>query len=172
LPPGTGPKVDIRGNPVIILPPIITANGEINIGIDIGEVNFNSTKGNPTPDTPTAADTLDGEGALTGGGDNEFGDPPEGERWVGCLVTLTTTPVGLGIIPQSIPNDIYAEIVGNARLRFNNGSSAGYDTPIQYRFKALALWEPTRGMNPTGVFVNLRPGFAYQVTPLSVPLEN
>jgi hypothetical protein len=56
-------------------------------------------------------------------------------------------------------------------LRFDNGANIGYDTPIVIKSKSVWLWEPVRGANPAGVFVNVRPGLGYTVRPYSVPLE-
>jgi hypothetical protein len=85
---------------------------------------------------------------------------------------LTTVPEGTGIIPQSLPQTVYTAVQGNARLRFDNSAGGGYDTPIAIKSKSVWVWEPVRGANPAGVFVNVRPGVSYSVRPYSVPVED
>lgn len=173
LPPDTGPSIDIRGNPTLVLPPNIFVSPTANVGVEIGEINLGGGgAGGGPPSEPLPGDDIPGEGSEEGGGETDFPEPPDGERWVGCCISLTSTPPGLGIIPQSIPQDVYPEVVGNARLRFGVGSVVGHDTPIQLRSKTVCLWEPVRGLQPKGVFVNLKPGFSYTVKPYSVPIED
>lgn len=173
LPPGTGPAIDIRGNPVLVLPPNLFVSPTVNVAVDVGEISFgNGGAGGGAPGGPVGGAVQPGVGSGAGGGDNPFGEPPDGERWVGCKVTLTEKAKGLGVIPSSIPNEVYAEVVGNARLKFSSGTVSGLDSPVQLRSEVVCLWEPVRGMQPTGAFVNLKPGFSYTVQPYSVPLED
>lgn len=118
----------------------------------------------PGPEGPIPGDNKDENG------DNDFGDPPEGERWVGCSVDQVIEPIGVGSIPSAEPDRIYPSVVGNARLVFGNGTRE-LDTPIQIRSRRVFLWEGIEGCNPTGCRVNVAPGFSYEVTPFSVPVE-
>lgn len=174
LPPGTGPTIDIRGNPILVLPPTLVVAPDISVDLPPVEVNIGgkaAAGGNAEP--PIAGPEETGAGSGDGGGDNDFGEPPEGERWVGCCVKILTAPVGQGIIVSSYPNNIYPNAIGNVRLKFQAGvSSPTYDTPIRNYQETSCVWEPTRGLNPVGCFVNLLPGFTYSVTPYSVPNNN
>jgi hypothetical protein len=172
LPPGTGPTVNIRGGVVVVLPPTLEINPDLTVELPIGEINLGTGTGGGPAEEPLPGDELAGEGSGTGGGENDFGDPPDGERWVGCCIAITSAPVGSGVIPSSIPHDVYPIVVGNARLKFQGPSGPlTYDTPIQKRQETSCLWEPVRGMAPVGCFVNLLPGYSYTVRPYSVPLE-
>lgn len=173
LPPGTGPQLDVRGNVVLVLPGAIQISPEFTLELAPGEINIGGAGGTGAPAVePLAGDETEGDGSGVGGGDNDFGDPPEGERWVGCCVTITDRPQGSGSIPQSEPQTIYPAIVGNVRLRFKADSEASeYDTPLQNRQRTTCVWEPVRGLKPVGVRVNLLPGFEYTFRPYSVPLE-
>lgn len=172
LPPGTGPSFDIRGNPIIIFPPTLEIAPDITVELSPGEFDFGGGTGGGPAEPPIAGDPIEGDGGGTGGGENDFGEPPDGERWAGCCVKITESPIGWGVIPQSVPNDVYPAIAGNIRLRFAAGSAGSdYDTPIRAQQETSCVWEPVRGLAPTGCFVNLLPGFDYTVIPYSVPLE-
>lgn len=172
LPPDTGPSFDIRGNPIFVLPPTLEVSPDFNIDVPIGEINLGSGTGNGPAAPPAPGEESPGEGTGEGGGDNDFPEPPDGERWVGCCVTITATPPGAGAIPQAEPQSIYPTTIGNVRLRFRGFSGGSeYDTPVVNRQKTTCVWEPVRGLEPVGVRVNLLPGYSYSYRPYSVPQE-
>jgi hypothetical protein len=165
FPPGEEPGVEPDGQPFFFVPPV---DNPVYGGDDldpIPETPGGGGTGGPT-EPPTAGDEQ--EGAP---GDENFPEPEEGTRWVGCCIRLTTIPVGTGTVPGTSPETILTQVVGNARLLFDSASGDGYDTPVQIRSAGLCLWEPVKGLSPTGVRVNLKPGFAYAFTPYSVPEE-
>ncbi len=172
LPPGTGPSFDIRGNPIIILPPTLEIAPDINIELAPGEFNFGGGTGGGPAEPPLPGEDSPGAGTGVGGGENDFDEPPDGERWAGCCVTITSSPPGAGSIPQAEPQSIYPRTVGNVRLRFAGADGVNeFDTPLVNRQKTTCVWEPVRGLRPTGVRVNLLPGYSYSYRPYSVPLE-
>lgn len=168
LPPGTGPQIDIRGNPVLVLPPNFSLNPNFDIGFDVGEISFGGG-GGLGDEPPLPGEELPGSNGGAGGADDEFGPPPDGERWVGVCIKISARPIGSGSIPGSEPYDVYPTIVGNARLIFASNSAVGADTAVRVQGKETCLWEPVTGLRPTGIFVNLLPGFTYTRTPYSVP---
>lgn len=172
IPPDTGPSLDIRGNPIIVLPPTVEIAPNINFDFPIGEINLGGGTGNNPPGEPVPSEDIDGDGSDVGGGDNDFGEPPPGERWVGCCIRITARPIGSGSIPQAEPESIFPTTIGNVRLRFRSASGSSVDTAIVNRAKTTCVWEPVRGLNPIGARVNLLPGYSYVITPYSVPLEN
>lgn len=166
FPPGQEPGTEPDGQPFFFVPPIPNP-----IGGDPIEAPPQTPPDEPEePEEPEPTEPPK-EGPTEEGenGDNMFGDPPEGERWVGCCVELTAIPAGAGTVPNTNPETVLTETVGNARLIFDATQGRSYDTPIQIRAKTFCLWEPVKGFNPTGVRVNLKPNFEFTYTPYSVP---
>jgi len=170
-PAGEEPGFDPDGQPFFYIPDFPGDGGD-DLPVLPPDGDGGGDSGPIPPTEPTPGDESEGEGSGEGGGDNDFGDPPEGERWVGCEVRLTEVAPGTGIIPQSLPQTIYTAVQGNARLRFDSSAGSGYDTPIAIKSKSVWVWEPVRGANPAGVFVNVRPGISYTIRPYSVPVED
>lgn len=166
FPSGEEPGVDPDGQPFFFVPPI---EPEIP-GDDPVPVPAPTEPGGDSPSEPPA-DGGEEEGVGSGdeGGDTPFDEPPEGERWVGCCVTLDFEESRVGVIPASLPDPVYPRVVGNARLLFGGG---GTDTPVRITSRNFCLWEPVRGLSPTGVRVSLLPDISYTVRKYSVPLEN
>lgn len=173
IPPGTGPAINIRGIPVLVLPPTLRVSPTLDIELPDAEINLGGG-GKPTaPEPVLPGDDIPGDNEPGGDGDTDFGEPPDGERWVGACVTITNRPVGSGTIPQAEPQSIYPTTIGNVRLKFKpfGPGPTEYDTPLLERQKTTCVWEPVRGLNSTGVRVNVIPGYSYVVTPYSVPKE-
>ena len=167
FPPGEEPGVEPTGQPFFFVPPIPSPIGDEPV--EVPEPPYDAPGGGTGG--PTAPPVAGGD--ETGGdGDNDFGEPPEGRRWVGCCISLSIIPAGTGTVPGTSPETILTQVVGNARLLFDSASGDGYDTPVQIRSAGLCLWEPVKGLSPTGVRVNLKPGFTFSYTPYSVPEEN
>jgi hypothetical protein len=173
LPEGTGPGFSLRGVPILVLPPTLEINPSINIEIPDGEINIGGGQPSLAAEPVLPGTPIPGDPNSPNGGDTDFGEPPGGERWVGCCITITGRPVGSGTIPAAEPESIYPTTVGNVRLKFKPfGMGAfAYDTPLRKREKTTCVWEPVRGLNPTGVRVNVISGYSYVVTPHSVPEE-
>lgn len=184
-PPTRGPKIE----PIIIVPIVnidadleINIDGTIDIDIGTGPITINPF-GDDDGETPPGGGGEDAPGApepgpeLPGGnggfgGDDAFGAPPVGKRWVGACIRIVATPPGHGVIPQSIPDDVFPSVVGNIRLVGAPGGSRLVDTPLRITAKHVCVWEPVRGFNPTGVSVDLLPGYGYTYRPYAVPEDN
>lgn len=99
-----------------------------------------------------------------GGVESDFGDPPSGRSWVGCLLRFTF-PSSIGAIAGSGPaNPVSPRVVGNASLVFENGRGDAF----QIRSASMVLARPTGALRVTGVYVNSDPGITYTVRPLSL----
>lgn len=103
------------------------------------------------------------------GGDDGFGEPPAGRRWVGCCIRITNTPASASTIATSEPEDVYPSVVGNVRLVCNAAGNRFADTPVRILAKHVCVWEPVQKLNPTAVNVDLLPGYGYTFRPYSVP---
>lgn len=171
LPPDSGPDIDIRGNPILVLPPNFSINPNFDIGFNVDEIRFGGGGGGLSDEPPAPGEELPGPNDGAGGADDEFGPPPDGERWCGVCIKISQRPIGSGLIVGSDPYDVYPTVVGNARLLFAGSTISGVDTSVRIQGKDTCLWEPVIGLRPTGVFVNLLPGFTYTRTPYSVPDE-
>lgn len=176
LEPGEEPQPGPTGDPIFPMPDIPNPFGDPiplpDFGLPFpfgGAPDGGGQPYAPPPPQPSPAGPIDGED-RDGFGDNEFGDPPAGERWVGCAVDMVIEPIGVGSFPGAEPERIYPSVAGNARLVFGNGERQ-LDTPIQIRARRVFLWEGVEGCNPTGCRVNVSPGFSYEVLPFSVPIE-
>lgn len=176
--------------------PDINIDLDVTLNVD-GSVNFNIGVGVPIVIRPnfdfspeSGGDGDDGGGGglpplipnpepgpeLPGGnggfgGDDGFGEPPAGRRWVGCCIRLTSYPLNQPPIPGSVPEDVFPQVVGNIRLVFSASGNRQTDTPVRIAAKHVCVWEPVAKLNPVGVNVDLLPGFGYVYTPYSVPLE-
>lgn len=194
----TDPVVDPQPQPGPTLPPIVpiviapevnidarvevNLDGSINIDIGTGDITIDpfggdgdgsgSSGGGPddSPPSPEPGPELPG-GNGGFGGDDLFGDPPVGRRWVGACITITNNPINQPPISNSIPEDVYASVVGNIRLVYNAAGTRQTDTPIRVQAKKVCVWEAVRKLNPVGVSVDLLPGFGYVYRPYSVPLD-
>lgn len=169
FPPGEGPGIDPDGQPFFFVPPEPAPFPDAP-PVDIPPPVVVPPGGGDTPSEPPTG--IDGGEGSENGEDDDFGEPPEGERWVGACIRLTTIPAGTGTIPQALPQKIFPEVVGNIRLVFDSLSGGRYDTPIRISSEEVCVWEPVRGLEPTGIRVNLKPGFAYTFKKFSVPKEN
>jgi hypothetical protein len=161
-PPGTPPGIDI---PIDIT---INPDGTIDIDIDGNPTTIDPDSdagggggGNPKP---TVGEGEDGE---EDGGDNDFGDPPEGEEWIGAFVELTTVPEEYGSIPGTAPQTVYPAPMGNASL-YGNGKRYTAE-------RLLSRWSghfvEVARLPVEGIRVNVRPGIGYKFYPVSIPID-
>lgn len=192
------PEVVQPQPPVIVLPPIVpiiiapdinvdaevevNLDGSINIDIGTGDITIdpfgdNSDGGDgggggadDSPPNPEPGPELPG-GNGGFGGDDLFGEPPAGRRWVGCCIRITARPTNQPPIPGTVPEDVYASVVGNIRLVYDASGSRQTDTPVRIQARKVCVWEAVRKLNPVGVSVDLQPGFGYVYRPYSVPLD-
>ena len=167
FPAGQQPGVEPTGQPFFFVPPITPPIPGNPVDVPDPPYEMPPTGGGGPTVPPVAGDEESGSD-----GDNEFGAPPAGERWVGCCIALGTLPVGTGTVPGTSPETVLTQVVGNARLLFDSATGDSYDTPVQIRSAGLCLWEPVKGLSPKGVRVNLKPGFTFSYTPYSVPGED
>ena len=192
------PEVRQPTGPTIVLPPIVpiiiapdidvdarvevNIDGTIDIDLGTGDITIDPFGGNDDggsggdggpDDSPPAPepgpDLPGGNGGF--GGDDLFGEPPAGRRWVGCCITITARPTNQPPIPNTIPEDVYASVVGNIRLVYNAAGTRQTDTPVRIQARKVCVWEAVRKLNPVGVSVDLQPGFGYRYRPYSVPLD-
>lgn len=152
--------VDIGTGPIVVDP---FSGGEDGDGGGGGDT--------PSPPAPEPGPELPG-GNGGFGGDDDFGDPPAGRRWVGCCIRLTGSPISQPPIPNTAPEDVFPQVLGNIRLVCTAAGSRLTDTPVRINARKVCVWEPVAKLNPTAVNVDLLPGFGYTFTPYSVPLEN
>lgn len=194
----TEPEVRQPTGPTIVLPPIVpiiiapdidvdarvevNIDGTIDIDLGTGDITIdpfgddnNSGGGgdggadDSPPNPEPGPDLPGGNGGF--GGDDLFGEPPAGRRWVGCCITITVRPTNQPPIPNTIPEDVYASVVGNIRLVYNAAGTRQTDTPVRIQARKVCVWEAVRKLNPVGVSVDLQPGFGYTYRPYSVPLD-
>lgn len=196
--PNPPPEVTDPKPPGFTLPPIvpIIISPEVNIDADV-QVNVDGTVDIDIGTGPITIDPFggDGDGGSQGGGgpddsppnpepgpdlpggnggfggDDMFGEPPAGRRWVGCCITITQRPANQPPIPNSVPEDVYASVVGNIRLVYSASGTRQTDTPVRIQAKKVCVWEAVRKLNPVGVSVDLQAGFGYSYRPYSVPLD-
>lgn len=126
----------------------------------------------PDPDTSPPApepgpENPGGNGGF--GGDDMFGPPPAGRRWVGCCIRITQAPSNASVIATSEPEDVYPTVIGNIRLVCDAAGNRLTDTPVRILAKHVCVWEPVQKLNPVGVSVDLLPGYGYTFRPYSVP---
>lgn len=99
-----------------------------------------------------------------GGNETDFGEPPDGRVWVGCLLRFTF-PSSIGAIAGSGPaNPVSPRVVGNASLVFEGGRGDAF----QVRSGSMVVVRPTGALRVTGVYVNSDPGITYTIRPLSL----
>jgi hypothetical protein len=194
----TEPEVRQPTGPTIVLPPIvpiiiapdIDVDARVEVNID-GTIDIDLGTGDITID-PFGDDDDSGSGGDSGaddsppnpepgpelpggnggfGGDDGFGEPPAGRRWVGCCITITSRPVNQPPIPNTTPEDVYASVVGNIRLVYDASGTRQTDTPVRIQARKVCVWEAVRKLNPVGVRVDLQAGFGYTYRPYSVPLD-
>lgn len=192
------PEVTQPTGPTIVLPPIVpiiiapdidvdarvevNIDGTIDIDLGTGDITIDpfgddddsgsggdSGADDSPPNPEPGPDLPGGNGGF--GGDDLFGEPPAGRRWVGCCITITVRPTNQPPIPNTIPEDVYASVVGNIRLVYNAAGTRQTDTPVRIQARKVCVWEAVRKLNPVGVSVDLQPGFGYRYRPYSVPLD-
>lgn len=192
------PEVRQPTGPTIVLPPIVpiiiapdidvdarvevNIDGTIDIDLGTGDITVNpfgddddsggggdSGPDDSPPNPEPGPDLPGGNGGF--GGDDLFGAPPAGRRWVGCCITITARPTNQPPIPNTVPEDVYASVVGNIRLVYNASGTRQTDTPVRIQARKVCVWEAVRKLNPVGVSVDLQPGFGYRYRPYSVPLD-
>lgn len=194
----TEPEVRQPTGPTIVLPPIVpiiiapdidvdarvevNIDGTIEIDIGTGDITIDPFGDNDdggsggdsgpddSPPNPEPGPELPG-GNGGFGGDDGFGEPPAGRRWVGCCITITSRPTNQPPIPGSVPEDVYASVVGNIRLVYDASGTRQTDTPVRIQARKVCVWEAVRKLNPVGVRVDLQAGFGYTYRPYSVPLD-
>lgn len=124
--------------------------------------------GNGAPEVaaPISQNGSQGEG----GGDEDFGEPPEGRIWVGGLVEITGGDNLYGNIASSGPeNTVYPRVVGNVSLKLeddNSGIIRGDAKQIRSKWSEAVV--DVTGLNVTGLRVSVLPEITYRVYPLSV----
>lgn len=172
-----GPDIDIN------IDVGINVDGSINIDVGTGPIVINPFGGGgdgggpggepgEDPDTSPPApepgpENPGGNGGF--GGDDMFGEPPAGRRWVGCCIRITQTPANASVIATSEPEDVYPGVIGNIRLVCDAAGNRFTDTPVRILAKHVCVWEPVQKINPVGVRVDLLPGYGYVFRPYSVP---
>ena len=108
----------------------------------------------------------------TGGQDEEFDDPPEGEVWVGAYLELTQVPINITTVPGTGPeNGAYFRIVGNFSIFSDSESSRLYSDSVQVRNRWTKFIGNPQGLPVSGARVSVLPGVRYRVIPVSAPAD-
>ena len=108
----------------------------------------------------------------TGGQDEDFDDPPEGEVWVGAYLELTQVPGNITTVPGTGPeNGAYFRIVGNFSIYSDSESSRLYSDSVQVRNRWTKFIGNPQGLPVTGARVRVLPGVRYRVIPVSAPAD-
>ena len=122
--------------------------------------------GNPQLDAPQSENGNDGQG----GGDEDFGEPPEGRVCIGGIVEVVGGDELYGNIAGSGPeNKVYPRVIGNASLKLegdNSGIIRG--TAEQIRSGWTSIFTASPGLKVTGLRVSVLPQIRYVVYPVSV----
>jgi hypothetical protein len=155
--------------------PSVSLNGELNIPVNVGGVSVNLGGGSPEVG-PAATKPTQAKPPIDGGDNDENGGdfPPEDGtfEYIGAIVEILSTPAGEGSIVGTFPNTIYPRTVGNARLKLAVGGQDFLPVNHQIREDILTLIRPEEGIKVKGCIVQFpEPGFTYQVTPLTKPID-
>lgn len=186
-----GPGIVIGPVVPIVIAPTFDVDASVNVNLD-GTIEFNfglgpinvdpfgdggdggPGEGGGGPEPPGAPTigpvTPGGNGGF--GGDDELGEPPVGQRWVGIAMSITARPDEFGVIPTATVDKVYPTVVGNARLIYDAFGFTVVGTPVQIRSDRVTLWEEVRGANPVALRVNLQAGFGYSYFGIAQPEEN
>lgn len=126
-----------------------------------------SAGGDGLPGDPTAVNPPAFVGEPRSSGENvDFGPPPSGKVWVGCLARYLIL-VGVGSIPGSGPsNRAYTQAVGNISLRY--GTERG--VARQVRSEWVEAFRPVTALQVTGVFVNSLPQAVVTIFPVAATI--
>jgi len=154
-------EVNLGFGPIVV--PVFGGSGD-----DGGGGGETPTDPDTSPPNPEPGPELPG-GNGGFGGDDGFGPPPAGRRWVCCCIRITDTPNNVSVIATSEPEDVYPAVIGNIRLVFDASGNRQTDTPVRILAKHVCVWEPVQKLNPVGVNVDLLPGYGYTFRPYSVP---
>lgn len=163
FPTGEEPDVDPFGNPIFYVPDIADPFGDIPIGDDPFAPAPVSGGGDGLPGLddaigPEAADVESGDGEEI-----DFGEPPEGRVWVGCIVE-TTTDSKIGSIPGTGPGQrVWPDVRGNLSLKY--GDRKGSNVRINSRF--TDIYRPVTSLILTGAFLQLQPFSSGKIFPIS-----
>jgi hypothetical protein len=168
FPTGQEPGVNPDGDPFFFIPDLEDP--------EFGPVTLEDEPlGGPLePAAPAGGDGLPGDpaaiadeaGEVTGGEDGEaidFGEPPEGRIWVGCIVE-TSTGSGIGNIAGTGPEStVWPSVRANVALQY--GSRYGTSQRINSRFHEV--FRPNTSLVVTGCFLQVQPGSTSKVFPIS-----
>ena len=108
----------------------------------------------------------------TGGQDEEFGEPPEGEVWVGAYLELTKVPINITNVPGTGPeNAAYFRIVGNFSIFSDSNGARLYSDSITIKNQWTKFIGNPQGLPVSGARVSVLPGVRYRVIPVSAPAD-
>jgi hypothetical protein len=155
------PIDDPLGDPVQ-LPNLPLPNPFIEVSEDSGD--------NPNTAPPvTKGQDQDGNGDT--GGDDDFGDPPDGHIWVGFIIKMSDQGISEGLQVNSPPEPIYRSSTGNYRAKYDVEGTTVYSTPRRIEAETSVYWLDLPGLTLIGSRVNVPSNDSYIVTPLSQPVE-
>lgn len=101
------------------------------------------------------------------GEDISFGDPPEGEAWVGAIARYVASS-GVGAVPSPVaPNRAYTQVVGNVSLRY--GVARGKAQQVRSEWNEVI--RPVGAPYATGVYVAAIPQSFVTIFPVSVTID-
>lgn len=110
-------------------------------------------------------------GDDTSSGEEDFGEPPEGEVWVGFHLRVTRPPFEQPPIPRSESNEAYPRVFGNAAIKYGGESGPYASTQKLIRGERLTFITDDYGLPVEGAYVNVAFGWGYIITPLSVEVS-
>lgn len=161
LPPGFDPR-----NPLPRIPNPNVPGAFIDLPpLDDGLIPSANPSGGPGSPNPGGAPVAGG-GGNGDGEDVDFGDPPDGQNWVGAQIELTVPPARGNIAGTGPGNIAYAQVVGNAHLRYA-GNLRGTNEPLRSQFAILG--RPLSSLRLIGCRVQTLPGVSWIVRPIASP---
>ncbi len=108
----------------------------------------------------------------TGGQDEDFDDPPEGEVWVGAYLELTKVPTNITNVPGTGPeNAAYFRIVGNFSIFSDSNGARLYSDSVTIKNQWTKFIGNPQGLPVSGARVSVLPGVRYRVIPVSAPAD-
>jgi hypothetical protein len=176
LDPEEEPFVDPKGRPIIPMPRITDPFGNpvqlpnfplpnpFSEELEEGPATCNPNVGpepEPSDDIPGTPD----------GTDDDFGEPPEGQIWVGFTVRVSDQGLTHGSWANTGDEPVYREPTGIARPVFTFDGDTVLGNPIPLSQELSSYWIEAAGLPLSGARVSILGNETYSITPYSQPIE-
>jgi hypothetical protein len=177
LDPEEKPFVDPTGQPVFPMPRITDPFGD---PVQLPNFPFpnpflevppggSGTGGNPNAGPePEPSDDIPG---TPDGTDDDFGDPPEGQIWVGFTVRVSNQGLTHGLWANTGDEPVYREPTGVVRPVFTFDGDTVLGNPIMLSQELTSYWIEAAGLPLSGARVSILGNETYSVTPYSQPIQ-